>query len=72
MITKDTKIYECEHLEKVHKENPDINYYVQIYAGESVRMNLCRLCSTMTLGVIVSSRIHESFNPEILENRKFL
>jgi hypothetical protein len=72
-ITPNTKVYVCEHLEKVRKIEPDIKSYVQIYAGESVRFDLCRLCSTMALGVLLSSRIKEAFRPEIVnEPRDYL
>lgn len=49
-----TIIYKCQHIQEGTKA-----VYVSIYAGEKVRIEICRLCSTMALGVITSSRIQE-------------
>lgn len=54
-ITEEINVYYCEHYQK---EKPELAY-INIYAGETVRFVMCRLCSTMALGTIVSARIME-------------
>jgi len=53
-ITDETKIYYCEHCQEDHGLA-----YMNVYAGETVRFFMCRLCSTVALGTIVSARIME-------------
>jgi len=53
MITADTKIYYCEHYQK---ELPEVTY-MNLYAGETVRFIVCRLCANVFLGTIVRAAI---------------
>lgn len=67
-----TKVFLCEHEEK-QKDDPAHVAYISIYAGETVRFEICRLCSTMALGVItraaIKERNHEIILQRIIEDR---
>lgn len=60
-----TKVHKCQHLE----ENIKVSS-VSIFAGEKVRIELCRLCATMALGIITSSRIQEVAKEEIRKQQE--
>ena len=73
MITENTKRHLCEHLEKAMTSGVRVvRSYVTIYAGESVRIDLCRLCSTMALGTIISERIKEAIDPSLVEKHDYI
>ncbi len=65
---KGTKVYFCEHEEKNKEADPNHASFISIYAGETVRFEICRLCSTMALGVITSSRIQDRFDEWMVNN----
>jgi hypothetical protein len=56
-----TKVYLCEHEERNKRENENHVSFLSVYAGETVRFEMCRLCSTMALGVITGARIKEEY-----------
>lgn len=65
-----TNVYLCEHEEKKRREEPDHISYMSLWAGDSVRFEICRLCSTMTLGNITRSSIRERVDDWIASNQR--
>jgi hypothetical protein len=58
-MSNSVKIYKCEHVRK----NPQSEYSF-LWAGDSVRFRVCRLCTNVFLGTIVSGRIKEATYPD--------
>ena len=53
--------YTCEHI----KENEG---HVYLWIGDTKRITLCRLCSTIALGTIISARMQEVFQNEYIRD----
>jgi hypothetical protein len=60
-MKKDVKFYEkevtvvkCEHI-----ENGALDY-LSLVAGEKLRFHVCRLCTNVFLGAVISARISDS------------
>ena len=52
-----TQVFCCEHTQALKDADSNHVAFMSLYAGEHVRFEICRLCSTLFLGAIVSNRI---------------
>lgn len=55
-------VFYCDHEQTEHAKDKNHQSYASIYAGEKTRFEICRLCSTMALGLIVGIRIREAID----------